>query len=58
MRTSEDSTYVLEYPDLEFINLNDPEIQKDLIKRGVCVGMPGGLLIFTEDVKIVAGGAE
>jgi len=49
---------IIEYPDMGSIDLNDEEIQRDLIKRGVCVGMPGGTMIFTHSVRIVAGGAE
>lgn len=46
---------IINYPNLDKVDLNDIEVQKDLIRRGVAVGMPGGLLIFTESVKIIAG---
>jgi len=49
---------VIKYPDLEVINLGDPELQKDLILKGVAVGMPGGHIVFTRDIELVAGGKE
>ena len=54
--TKEEKPLVIEYPELETINLNDPEIQKDLIRKGVAVGIPGTSIIFTEHVELVAGG--
>ena len=55
---SDKKPWVVEYPKLETINLNDPEIQADLIRKGLAVGIPGGSIIFTHDVKLVAGGGE
>ena len=46
------------FPDLDKINLNDVEVQKELIRSGVAVGMPGGPMVFTESVRIVAGKNE
>lgn len=45
----------LYYPDKEAIDLNDPEIQRDLIKRGIAVGIPGGDFYFKENVELIAG---
>lgn len=56
--TKEEKSWVINYPDLENISLNDIEVQKDLIKMGVCVGMPGSELIFVQSVKLVAGGKK
>jgi len=52
---SEEST-ILEFPGKETISLSDPEIQKELIKRGFAIGIPGGEFIVTHSVKLVAGG--
>jgi hypothetical protein len=52
---SEEST-VLEFPGKETISLSDPEIQKELIRRGFAIGIPGGEFIVTHSVKLVAGG--
>ena len=46
------------YPGLEVIDLSDPEIQKDLILKGVAVGVPGGEILFTHNVVLEAGGAK
>ena len=52
------SEKTITFPKLDKVNLNDIEVQKELIRQGVAVGMPGGLLIFTESVKIVANKAK
>jgi hypothetical protein len=56
--TKEKRSLVIAYPGLKNIDLNDIDVQKDLIKAGVCVGMPGGELIFVQSVKLVAGGKK
>ena len=53
-----DSTWVMEFPELETINLGDPYIQKQLIKYGLAVGIPGGEIIMKKSVKMVAGGKD
>lgn len=55
---SDKKPWKIEYPDLEYVNINDPEIQKDLIRKGVAVGVPGATLIFTQPVLLVAGGKK
>lgn len=50
--------WVIEYPDLETIDLSDPELQKDLIRKGMAVGVVGGPIVFTQAVDLVAGGAK
>lgn len=42
------------FEDREYVNLNDPEIQAELIKTGVAVGIPGGDIMFTQDVELIA----
>ena len=51
-----DKTYVLEFPGLETIDLANPEIQREIVKWGFAVNAPTGELIFTKNVKLVAGG--
>lgn len=46
------------FPDKDTINLNDPEIQAELIKSGLAVGIPGGDIMFTAHVELIAGGKE
>jgi hypothetical protein len=58
MSKEEKPQVIVDYPDLENIDLSDIEVQKDLIKLGICVGMPGGELIFVQSVEIVAGGKK
>lgn len=50
-----DDGYVLEFPDLETISLGDPDIQRQLIKWGLAVGIPGGEFCVTKNVKLIAG---
>lgn len=51
--------HVIEFPELSSVNINDPEIQKEAIKWGVAVGIPGGDIIFKKNARFVAtGGAE
>lgn len=46
---------VIEYPQLETIDLSNIELQEDLIQKGVAVGVPGTTLIFTQAVELIAG---
>jgi len=50
--------FILEFPELDTINLGDPDVQKQLIKWGCAVGMPGGEIIMTKNVKMIAGGTK
>lgn len=50
----DEKPWVLEFPGLSTINLGDPEIQKELIKWGFAVGIPGGELLFRKSVRLVA----
>jgi hypothetical protein len=43
------------YPDKEIINFSDPDIQRDLILRGIAVGIPGGEFYFKKNVELIAG---
>jgi len=52
---SEGKPWVLEFPELETINLADLEIQRQLIKWGLAVGIPGGEFYITKNVRLVAG---
>jgi hypothetical protein len=52
-----DGNCTLEFPELETINLGDPEIQKQLIKWGVAVGIPGGEFAMVKSTKLLAGDA-
>lgn len=54
----EDKPLVLEFPKLDTISLADVDIQKELIKWGAAVGMPGGEMICIKAVKLVAGGVK
>jgi hypothetical protein len=53
---TEKESRVFEYPKLTTVNLADLGIQKDLIAEGIAVGIPGGEIMFTRDVKLVATG--
>ena len=55
---SEGKPWVLEFPELETINLGDHDIQKQLIKWGFAVGIPGGEFVVTKNVKLIAGGTK
>ena len=55
---SDKKPLVIEFPKLDTINLGDPEMQKELIKWGVVVGIPGGEMVCTKSVKLVAGGKD
>lgn len=48
----------IDYPDLETIKLSDPEIQRDLIRKGVAVGLPGTHILVTKGVVLTAGGGD
>ena len=50
----DDKPWVLEFPELETINLGDPEIQEQLKKWGLAVSTPNGGIVVTRDVKMVA----
>lgn len=49
-----DKPWVLEFPELETVNIGDPEIQAQLIKWGFAVGMPGGEILCTKRVILKA----
>ena len=53
----EDETLVIEFPDRDEIDLSDLSLQRELILMGVATGIPGGEMIFTKSVRLVAGGA-
>ena len=47
-------TTVLEFPELEFVSNNDPDIHQILLDRGLAVGIVGAVII-TANVRLVAG---
>lgn len=55
MDLMEEEQVVINFPDLETIDLSDIEVQKELILLGVAVGVPGGEVIFTKNCKLIAG---
>ena len=50
----DDKPWVLEFPELETINLGDPDVQKTLLSWGLAVSTPNGGIVITKDVKLVA----
>ena len=50
--------WVLEFPELETINIGDPEIQRELIKWGLATGIPGGEFIANRSFRLVAGNSH
>jgi len=50
----DEERFIIEFPGLYEIDLSDIELQVELIKFGVAVGIPGGQLIFTKNVRLVA----
>jgi len=55
---TKEGVHVLEFPELETINLADPEIQAHAIKWGLAVGIPGGEILFKKDARFVATGGK
>ena len=55
---NEESALVLEFPELDVVDISDHEVQKYIIKYGGAVGLPGGPLIFTQRVELIAGKEE
>jgi hypothetical protein len=49
-----DEHCTIEFPGLYEIDLSDPELQRELILFGVAVGVPGGQIIFTKNVRLEA----
>ena len=47
---------ILTFPKLNTIDLADPEIQAELIKWGVAIGVPGVHIEFVKAVELTAGG--
>jgi len=54
MQYKDGDTTVLEFPELEFVSNNDPDIHKILLDRKLAVGIVGAVII-TENVRLVAG---
>lgn len=50
--------WVIDYPQLKVIDLSDPELLKDLIRKGVAIKIHSGDVIFTRNIELVAGGAK
>jgi hypothetical protein len=50
----EDGNWVLEFPELETVNLGDLDIQRQLIKWGMAVGVPGSEFVVIKSVRLVA----
>jgi hypothetical protein len=50
----DDGHCTIEFPGLYEIDLSDTELQRELILFGVAVGVPGGQLIFTKNVRLEA----
>jgi hypothetical protein len=46
------------YSDLKTIDMSNEEIQKDLIRNGCMVGMPGGEMMCKKSVTIIAGKSD
>jgi hypothetical protein len=55
---TKEGVHVLEFPELETIDLNDPDIQKAAITWNLAHETLDGGLVFTKNSRIVATGGD